>query len=57
MNFETINCQVILFYGRLTFFLGLFGTTSPTVKVLVFIGIFVQVYQRWRFWILLAFLS
>jgi len=59
MNFEIIKCQVSFFYGRLTFFLGFFGPTPmlPTVKVLVFISVFVQDYQRWKFWFLLAFLS
>jgi len=47
VNFETIKCQVSFFYGHLTFFLDFFG---PAVEVLVFIGIFVQVYQRWKFW-------
>jgi len=41
MNFVTITCQACFFSGRLAFFLGLF----------------VQVYQRWMFWFILAFLS
>jgi len=41
MNFETIKCQVSFFYGRLTFSLPLF----------------VQVYQQWKFWFSLSFLS
>jgi len=49
MNFETIQCQVRFFYVRLTFFLPFLSSLLP-VKVLVFIGIFVQVYQRCRFW-------
>ena len=50
MNFETIKCQVSFFDGRLTYFLGLFGPTLPTVKFLFFIGISVQVYRRWKVW-------
>jgi len=46
-------CKLIC--ERQTFFFGLFCPSLPTLKVLVYIGIFVQVYQRWKLWFLLAF--
>jgi len=46
----TIKCQVSFFYGRLAFLPCLFGPTLQTMKVSVFIGIFVHVYRRWKFW-------
>jgi len=65
MNVETIKCQVSfsmdvwhffwtcwvnVMTGESSGFYWHFCPIQPTVKLLVFIGIFVQVYQWWKFW-------
>jgi len=46
-----------LFLWTSDIFLAFICPSLPTVKVLVFIVIFVHVHQLWKFWFLLAFLS